>query len=139
MDRWILLLERFIKRSCFSKEVIINMDKDAIFIKKGDQKREISRPGRLYRLMVKSNNMEAIIAELNPHAVSRWYKHDGEELHLVLEGEMEYEVGEKSYKLSEGDILWHRSTLKHRAKNIGDEKVKYITIGSPPTFMVNEL
>ena len=50
---------------------------------------------------------------------------------------MEYTVGEKSYILHEGDILWHKSTLNHKAKNISEEKVIYITIGSPPTFMLS--
>lgn len=111
------------------------MNKDIIFIKKGDQKSKTKRPGKLYKLMVKSDKMEAIISELDPHTESRWYKHDGEEIHLVLQGEMEYTVGEKSYKLNEGDILWHKSNMKHRAKNMESEKVIYITVGSPPTFM----
>ena len=107
---------------------------DAVFVKKGEQKSEVRKLGKLYRLMAKSDRMEAIIAELDPDTESRWFRHDGEELHLVLKGEMEYTVGEKSYKLSEGDVLWHRSNLKHRAKNTGNEKVKYITIGTPPTL-----
>lgn len=111
------------------------MNKDIIFIKKGDQKSKTKRSGKLYKLMVKSDKMEAIISELDPHTESRWYKHDGEEIHLVLQGEMEYTVGEKSYKLNEGDILWHKSNMKHRAKNMESEKVIYITVGSPPTFM----
>jgi len=48
---------------------------------------------------------------------------------------MEYTVGKKSYKMDEGDILWHRSMLKHRAENISNEKVVYITVGVPPTFI----
>jgi len=115
------------------------MNEDVIFIKKGEQKSEVKRPGKLYRLLVKSSHIEAIIAELEPHAESRWFQHDGEEMHLVLEGIMEYTVGEKSYKLSEGDILWHSSLLKHRARNIGNEKVVYITVGTPPTFVWSTL
>jgi len=111
------------------------MNNQAIFIKKGEEKNKTKRPGKLYRMMIKSDQMEAIISELEPHADSRWYKHDGEELHLVLEGEMEYSVDKKSYILEKGDILWHLSSLKHRAKNISDKKTIYITIGSPPTFM----
>jgi quercetin dioxygenase-like cupin family protein len=110
------------------------MVENVVFIKKGDEKSKMKRPGKLYRLMVKSPHLEAIIAELEPHAESREFQHDGEEMHLVLAGEMEYTVGEKSYKLSEGDILWHESKLKHRAKNIGADKVVYMTIGTPPTF-----
>ena len=107
---------------------------DAVFVKKGEQKSEVRKLGKLYRLMVKSDQMEAIIAEIDPYSESRWFQHDGEELHLVLRGEMEYTVGEKSYKLSEGDVLWHRSNLKHRAKNNSNKKVMYITIGTPPTL-----
>ena len=111
------------------------MDDEAIFIKKGAEKSIIEKPGKLYRLMVKSDRLEAIISELDSSSESRLYQHEGEELHLVLQGEMEYTVGEKSYKMSEGDILWHRSMLKHRAKNVGGKKVIYITVGSPPPFI----
>ncbi|MFW6121359.1 MAG: cupin domain-containing protein [Petrotogales bacterium] len=111
------------------------MSGEAIFIKKGEQKSETKKLGKLYRLMIKSDRMEAIISELDIHSESRWFQHEGEELHLMLQGEMEYTVGEKSYKLKRGDILWHQSNLKHRAKNIGSEKAMYITVGTPPTFM----
>ena len=116
-----------------------NMGDEVTFIKNGDQKSETIRPGKLYKLMIKSKNMESVIAELDPHAESKWFRHNGEELHLVLQGELEYTVGEKSFKLSQGDILWHTSTLKHHARNIGDEKVVYITIGTPPTFMFDQV
>lgn len=110
------------------------MAENVAFIKKGDEQNKMKRPDKLYRLMVKSTHMEAIITELDPHAESRVFQHDGEEMHLVLHGELEYTVAEKTYKLTEGDILWHDSKLKHRAKNKTDDKVTYITIGTPPTF-----
>src|SRR4030042_4112451 len=113
------------------------MKDDAIFIKSGDQKSEIARPGRVYRLKIKSEKTEAIVAELEPKVESRWYQHAGEEIHLVLEGKMEYIVGDNTYKLNKGDILWHKSKLKHRARNTSSEKVKYITISTPPKFMIS--
>ena len=115
--------------------MVTEMKDQVIFIKNGDDIKKTKRPGKLYRMMVKSNKMEAIISELEPHAESKWYKHDGEELHLVLEGKMEYSVEDKVYILNKGDILWHPSTLKHRAKSISDKITIYITIGTPPTFM----
>ena len=111
------------------------MDEDVIFIKNGEEKSITQKPGKLYRLMMKSQNMEAIIAEIDPHAESRLFQHDGEEFHLVLEGEMQYTVGEKTYHLSAGDILWHKSKLVHHAQNNTEQKVVYITIGMPPSFM----
>ena len=115
------------------------MNDETIFIKSGDQKSEIIKPGRIYRLKIKSEKTEAIVAELEPKVESRWYQHAGEEIHLVLEGKIEYIVGENTYKLSKGDILWHKSNLKHRARNTSSKKVKYITISTPPTFMISDL
>ena len=113
------------------------MGEEVIFIKNGEEKSRSQKPGKLYRLMIKSKNMETIIAELEPNTESRWFKHEGEEMHLVIEGEMDYTVGEQTYKLSKGDILWHSSLIKHQAKNHNNEKVIYVTIGTPPTFSLN--
>jgi quercetin dioxygenase-like cupin family protein len=111
------------------------MDEDIIFIKNGEEKSTTKKPGKLYRLMIKSHNMEAIIAELDPYTESKLFQHDGEEMHLVLQGDIEYTVGEKTYKLSKGDILWHKSMLIHHAKNTSAKKVVYITVATPPSFM----
>jgi quercetin dioxygenase-like cupin family protein len=115
------------------------MEEKPILIKKGHEIKSTERPGKLYRLIINSQKIEGIIAELEPHAESKWFIHQGEEIHLVLQGEMEYLVGEDSYRLSEGDILWHKSNLKHKAKNISKEKLIYVTIGTPPTFMFDNL
>ncbi|MBN1280873.1 MAG: cupin domain-containing protein [Candidatus Thermoplasmatota archaeon] len=112
---------------------------EVILVKKGDQKSELKRPGRHYRLMLKTKQIESIVAELDPQAESRWFQHQGEEMHLMLQGEIEYTVGEHSYKLSEGDLLWHLSNVRHRAKNIGKKKAVYVTVSSPPTFMWGDL
>ena len=111
------------------------MNQDVIFIKNGEEQSVIKKPGKLYRLLLKSHKIEAIIAEIDPHTESKLFQHDGEEMHLVLEGDMEYTVGEKTYKLSQGDILWHKSMLIHHAKNTSAKKVVYVTIGTPPSFM----
>jgi len=52
-----------------------------------------------------------------------------------MQGKVKYEVGNKSYVLEEGDVLWHKSTIPHRSTNIGDKKAIYFTVGVPPTFM----
>lgn len=110
------------------------MVNETILIKKGEKKTEIKKPGKLYKLMVESERMAVNIAELDPGSESRWFQHDGEEMHLVIKGEMEYTVGENTYKLNEGDILWHKSNLQHKAKNVSNDKVVYITVSTPPTF-----
>lgn len=111
------------------------MDRDMIFVKKDSELKQVVAPGKIYRLLIKSNRMEAIISELEPFAESRWYQHDGEEIHYMIQGEMDYTIGQTVHHLKEGDILWHISTIKHRAKNTTGEKISYITVGSPPTFI----
>jgi quercetin dioxygenase-like cupin family protein len=111
------------------------MDRDMIFVKKASELKQVIAPGKLYRLLIKSKKMEAIISELEPHAESRWYQHDGEEIHYMIQGEMDYKIGQTVHHLKEGDILWHISTIKHKAKNTTGEKISYITVGSPPTFL----
>lgn len=114
---------------------MMTMDTDVVLIKKGEEKSKTIKPGKVYRFMIKTQKIEAIIAEINPHTESKLFQHDGEEMHLVLEGEIEYTVGEKTYKLSKGDILWHKSMLIHHAKNVSTKKVVYITVATPPSFM----
>ena len=108
---------------------------NTIFLKKGDAKYEKKREGKVYNMLMKSTVMEAIIAELEESAKSRLYKHNGEEIHLVLEGKIEYAVGERKFVMNKGDTLWHRSDIPHGAKNLGKGKAIYLTVGSPPTFM----
>ena len=119
------------------EETSINMRENPIYIRKYEEGRVVSRPGRIYRLLVESKGMKVTLAELDPGSESKWFQHDGEEIHMVLEGELEYTVGETIYNLKEGDILWHKSNYKHKAKNIGDKRTVYITIGTPPTFKEN--
>ena len=108
---------------------------DEIFMKKGEEKYKTEEPGKLFRMLVKSERMEAVISEMEVGVESKLYKHDGEEIHILLKGKIEYRVGENFYVMEEGDTLWHRSDLPHGAKNIGNKKAVYLTVGSPPTFM----
>ncbi|MFO8078211.1 MAG: cupin domain-containing protein [Thermoplasmatota archaeon] len=111
------------------------MEKEPIMVKHDKEQKQTRVSGKLYRLMVKSEKMEAIISELDPYSESRWYEHNGEEIHLMLHGEMDYIIEDKTYHLTTGDVLWHPSDVKHKAKNLSGEKISYITIGAPPTFM----
>lgn len=98
--------------------------------------KELDLDGKILKLLFKSGKMEGILIDVEPgKEFGKQFSHDGEEIHFVLEGEIEYLVGDKTYKLSEGDCLWHKSIIPHSARNTGSKKAKYITIGVPPTFM----
>ncbi len=106
-----------------------------IYTKKGNERSRNKVDGKVFRLLQKSHEMEAIIAELDVGTSSSRYLHEGEEFHLMLKGVMEYTVGDEAYKMEAGDSLWHPSDIPHSARNIGDEKAVYLTVSTPPTFM----
>ncbi len=107
----------------------------SVFIKKDEEKERREVDGKIFRLLQKSGEMEAIIAELEVGGKSKIYRHQGEEFHLVLKGVIEYTVGDEVYIMETGDSLWHPSNISHSAKNIGKEKAVYLTISTPPTFI----
>ena len=54
--------------------------------------------------------MEGILVELEPMTgFEGTYRHNGEEMHIVLEGEVEFTVVEETFLCQEGDILWHEA------------------------------
>ena len=109
---------------------------DVIMIPNGTSKSAMDFEGKHLKLLFKSGKMEGIMIEVEPgEDFGKQYSHDGEELHFVLEGEIEYMIGDKTFKMSEGDALWHKSLIPHGARNVGTKRARYITIGAPPTFM----
>ena len=109
--------------------------KRAVFIEKGEAEAIAHVGKKIFRLLFKSERMEGIIAEIEEGETSEFYRHEGEELHILLKGTIDYQVGDEIYHMHEGDMLWHESDIPHRAINVGNEKAVYITISTPPTFM----
>ena len=109
---------------------------DVIMISKSSEKKSMDFEGKHLELLFKSGKMEGILIEVAAgEDFGRLYVHDGEELHYVLEGEIEYKVGKQVYQLSEGDSLWHKSDILHSVRNTTNKKAKILTVGVPPTFM----
>lgn len=55
------------------------------------------------------------------------FSHNGEEFIFILEGKMNYKVGNTEYTLNEGDSLYFDSIEKHTLSPITDE-VKYLAV-----------
>jgi mannose-6-phosphate isomerase-like protein (cupin superfamily) len=105
------------------------------FIKKGAiiPTRELG--GKAIQLLFKSGLMEGILVELEPMTgFEGSYSHQGEEMHLVLEGEVEFVVDGENFLCQEGDVLWHHSDLEHTIRNPGMAHATYVTILSPPSI-----
>ena len=105
------------------------------FIRKGERVAERRVDGEAVGLLFKSEVMEGILVELEPMTgFEGSYRHNGEEMHLVLEGEVRFTVGGEIFLCQEGDVLWHDSDLEHRIKNPGMAPAVYLTILAPPAM-----
>jgi len=60
------------------------------------------------------------------------YVHEGIESGILLEGELELELEERSYRMKPGDSITFRSNISHRLNNKGKKLAKGIWVNSTP-------
>jgi mannose-6-phosphate isomerase-like protein (cupin superfamily) len=104
-------------------------------IRRGESITSRTVDGKTIELLFKSGTMEGILVRLEPMSgFDGSYRHQGEEAHLVLEGEVEFVVGGESFRCQEGDILWHQSNVEHTIRNPGLAPAAYLTVLAPPSM-----
>ena len=82
-----------------------------------------------------SPQIEMIHTLLPPGAESsKSYSHEGEEVGLVLEGQVDFWVGERHFTLNAGDSISYASHEPHRYRNTGTTAAVVIWAISPPSF-----
>lgn len=62
------------------------------------------------------------------------FVHEGEEVGLVIEGELEVMVDDQSRVLRAGDAYYFESTRPHRFRNTGKVICRVVAVNSPPNF-----
>ncbi len=60
------------------------------------------------------------------------YRHEGVESGLLLEGELEVELEDRTYQLKSGDSITFRSDIPHRLNNRGKKLAKGVWVNSKP-------
>jgi transcriptional regulator with XRE-family HTH domain len=78
--------------------------------------------------------LELLISTIRPGADSEFYTHDGAEAGLVMQGTLELWVGERHFRLPEGDSFAFPSTEPHRCANRGKRPVKVLWVITPPHY-----
>ncbi len=68
------------------------------------------------------------------HSGPEAFKHEGEDVAVILEGSLVVEVDEEEYRLESGDSIRFNSRLPHRWRNPNAETVRAIWISTPPSF-----
>jgi len=107
----------------------------AKLIRKGENVTTRTVDGEVVELLFSSGVMEGIVVELEPlTGFQGTYRHSGEEMHLVLRGEVEFQVGGETFGCGEGDVLWHRSDLEHAIRNPETLPAAYLTVHVPPAI-----
>lgn len=81
-----------------------------------------------------NNNLELIYSTYPPGTRSEPYSHRGHEAVLVLEGSMEVDVADDSYRLEAGDCLSFTSSEPHAHRNVGNGSAKVLWFITPASF-----
>ena len=83
-----------------------------------------------------SRHLELALFELPPGAVS-WStarSHAGQQCHLLLQGTVRADYGDKTYHLEEGDSILWEGTLPYRLENIGTSEARLLIATAPASL-----
>ncbi|WP_290623850.1 MULTISPECIES: cupin domain-containing protein [unclassified Archaeoglobus] len=95
------------------------------------------KDGVSYSLLILSDRLIAILAEIPPGVETPDYRHEGEEMKYILEGEIECISDDcKRTLLKPGDVIWHKPKEKHRVRNVGKRMARYIAVATRPSFEI---
>ena len=83
-----------------------------------------------------ARHLELALFELPPGAVS-WStarSHAGQQCHLLLQGTVRADYGDKTYHLEEGDSILWEGTLPYRLENIGTSEARLLIATAPASL-----
>lgn len=113
-------------------------EKDPVVRREDRKKVSLPRSNVLYELLSPTvdRKLEMMLGRLPPLGVSSEEPstHQCEECTYVLQGTLEYVVGDTTYTLREGDSIYVDGTIPHVLRNVGDVEVIYISASTPPVF-----
>jgi transcriptional regulator with XRE-family HTH domain len=117
-------------------------DRDASFVRAGQGlviERRGTRAGHEYRLLGhsvgKSISVEPYLITLTEESeVFPLFQHPGTEFIYMLEGEMLYTHGDKSYRLSPGDSLFFDADAPHGPEDLFSLPIRFLSIIVSPRF-----
>lgn len=83
-----------------------------------------------------SHNLQVLHERYAPGASTGkdLYAHDAEEAGVVISGEIELTVGERTEILREGDAYIFDSNIPHRFRNVGEDDCVIVSACTPPSF-----
>ena len=95
------------------------------------QRHDLSAPGR---------EVVRVRVDFDPGYLAPRHTHPGEEIIYVLEGTLEYQIGDKTVTVRPGDVLFVPAGVIHTAKNVGSgngaELATYVVEKGKPLLTV---
>jgi len=83
---------------------------------------------RIFTQSIKNSTVDIVILELEPDAHRPQVETEAYEYKYILKGSIEYQFGEESYVLHEGDSMLFDGRISHTPKNKGKEKASMLVI-----------
>ena len=83
------------------------------------------------------HSLEVVVARFEPGGSTgdEAYTHgESEELLIVIEGDVQVQLGAAVHELSAGDSVHYESSTPHRVANHGDEPAEVLFVISPPSY-----
>lgn len=81
-----------------------------------------------------SGPLELLLSTVEPGADSGPYSHGGVEAGLVISGTLDLWVGDRFFRLQEGDSFSFKSTEIHRCANPAEIPAKIVSVITPPHY-----
>lgn len=72
--------------------------------------------------------------EVGAHSGKEMLTHNSEEAGIVIKGELELTVGQRTSILKAGDSYYIHNSIPHRFKNVGKDECIVVSAATPPSF-----
>jgi transcriptional regulator with XRE-family HTH domain len=83
---------------------------------------------RIFTQSIKSSTVDIVILELQPDASRPQVETEAYEYKYILSGSIQYQFGDETYDLYQGDSMLFDGRIPHTPKNTGKEKASMLVI-----------
>lgn len=84
---------------------------------------------------IRNQQMNALLMEIPPGtALPEVHREEGEDFFYVVDGEVEYGIGDEVFLLRQGDSAHHNTQIDHKVINNSNEMARLLWVGTPVLF-----
>ena len=79
-------------------------------------------------LSKRNKYVEPFVLTIEPGEPPGEFYHKGQEFIFMLQGVLDFTVGEKTYRMKAGDSIYFDSEIKHKTQVVGKRTARFITV-----------